>query len=82
MLVLKFFHRARKVPVSEEELKAKKKKKDAVKKKEDEESSHTECERKDDAAVSTVRTLTISGNFLNAIWLAGVERKGQEEKED
>jgi translocation protein SEC62 len=56
MLVLKFFHRARKVPVSEEELKAKKKKKDTVKKKEDEESSHTECERKDDVAASTVMT--------------------------
>jgi len=54
MLVHKFFHRARKVPVSEEELKAKLKKKEVAKKKDDDESSHTECERKDDAAAASV----------------------------
>lgn len=50
MLFLKFFHRARKVPVSEQELKAKLKKKEVSKKREEgeAESSHTECERKDD----------------------------------
>ncbi|XP_059478257.1 translocation protein SEC62 [Neocloeon triangulifer] len=52
MLVLKFFHRARKVPVSEQELKAKLKKKEPAKKKEDDESSHTECERKDETTAT------------------------------
>ncbi|XP_065339377.1 translocation protein SEC62 isoform X1 [Cloeon dipterum] len=51
MLVFKFFHRARKVIVSEEELKAKLKKKETSKKKDDDESSHTECERKEETTV-------------------------------
>ncbi|KAF4519063.1 hypothetical protein B566_EDAN001653 [Ephemera danica] len=51
MLFLKFFHRARKVPVSEQELKAKLRKKEGVKKRDEAEaeSSHTECERKEES---------------------------------
>ncbi|XP_071446301.1 translocation protein SEC62 [Hetaerina americana] len=60
MLRHKFFHRAKKIPVSEQELKAKSKKKEKDKKKDDDkkkkeeerrdeaESSHTERDKKDD----------------------------------
>lgn len=65
MLRHKFFHRAKKVPVSEQELKAKSKKKEKDRKREgdekrkkeedkgdaDAESSHAEGEKKDDKQV-------------------------------
>ncbi|KAJ9575759.1 hypothetical protein L9F63_007405 [Diploptera punctata] len=68
MLRHKFFHRAKKVPVSEEELKAKSKKKEKEKKRDgdekrkkgedkieaDAESSHAEGDKKDDKQISSL----------------------------
>lgn len=72
MLRHKLFHRAKKIPVSEQELKAKMKKKEKKpsekeekKKKEDEtaESSHAECKDTEDKKHGTV-FIRIKGNHF------------------
>lgn len=75
MLRHKFFHRAKKVPVSEQELKAKQKKKDKDRKKDGEEkrkkddeneaeSSHAEGEKKDEKQGTQAVSLSFISTHL------------------